>query len=140
MYRMDSELQTLADWIKRNRKTARRIQPSELPSDIDTIDWDGRESELRTLLKNVLMPSRRSYWLGTVVTGVFGMQGSASHRVVRGRGGQTWTMYVSGPDFPDGEEFIGNFISDQIIREVEELGYQVTRLQWISMGWRPGVP
>ena len=46
-------------------------------------------------------------------------------------------MYVSGPDFPNGEEFMGEVDSNSIMTEVEDLKYEVSLRNWISMGWRP---
>lgn len=136
---MDLQFKRLVEWFGMNGGGGRLIEASALPSDIDidTMEWDGSEAQLKRLLEKVRMPSQRSYYLGSVTTGVFGMQSSASHRIVRCRGGTNWKMYVSGPDFPDGEEYMGEMRSNEILSEVEYLGYQVTLRQWISMGWRP---
>lgn len=136
---MDLDFKRLVEWFGMNGGGGRLIEASTLPTDIniDRMEWDGSEAELRRILSRVRMPSQRSYDLGMVTTGVFGMQSSASHRIVRGRDGVIWKMYVSGPDFPDGEEYMGELRSNEILSEVEYLGYQVSLRQWISMGWRP---
>jgi len=136
---MDLDFKRLVEWFGLHGAGGRLIEASTLPADIDIdrMEWDGSAAELKRLLSKVRMPSRRSYHLGSVTTGVFGMQSSARHRVVRGRGGTTWKMYVSGPDFPDGEEYMDELRSNDILSEVEYLGYQVSLRQWISMGWRP---
>ena len=46
-------------------------------------------------------------------------------------------MYVSGPDFPNGEGYIGESVSDEILNEIADLGSEVPLRKWISMGWRP---
>ena len=136
---MDLEFIKLVDWFKLYGGGGRLIDASSLPSDmdLDLTDWDGREVELARILKKIKMPRQRSYYLGSVTTGVFGMQSSANHRIVRGKRGVIWKMYVSGPDFPEGELSMGVISSKKILGEVEDLGYHVYLRQWIAMGWRP---
>lgn len=136
---MDLDFKRLVEWLSLHGAGGRLIEASTLPADIniDSMEWDGSAAELKRLLSKVRMPSRRSYYLGSVKTGVFGMQSSASHRVLRGRGGESWKIYVSGPDFRNGEEYMDEISSNHILSEVENLGYEVSLREWISMGWRP---
>jgi len=133
------EFSRLLNWIGRHGGGNRLIDASELPTniDIDGLDLDLHRSDLRQILSKLRMPSRRSYHLGSVTTGMAGIQSSASHRVVRGREGKRWKIYVSGPDFPDGEECMDEISSNDLLSEIESLGYQITLRQWIAMGWRP---
>ena len=81
---MELEFIKLIDWFKLYGGGGRLIDASSLPSDmdLDLTDRDGREVELARILKKITMPRQRSYYLGSVTTGVFGMQSSANHRIV----------------------------------------------------------
>ena len=136
---MEDEFEDLVRWFSLNTRAGEIISAEALPDDVDIdgIDWLENKSELRKLLDKVQMPPNYSYDLGTVTTGTFLMQSSASHRIERNADGTRWKMYVSGPDFPKGEECMGEVDSDIIMTEVEDLKYEVSLRNWISMGWRP---
>jgi len=67
------------------------------------------------------------------------MQSSASHRIERNIHGTEWKIYVSGPDFPNGEMFMGEIDSSLIMNEMRDLKYEISLREWISMGWRPSI-
>lgn len=136
---MEDEFKDLVQWFSLHTKAGDIISADALPDDVDIdgIDWAENQSELRILLEKVQLPSECSYDLGMITTGTFLMQSSASHRIERNEDGTRWTMYVSGPDFPNGEEFMGEVDSNSIMTEVEDLKYEVSLRNWISMGWRP---
>ena len=120
------------------RVSGRLISFEELPSDWDVENYQaGCDDEaLRALLKTIRLPAKRSYPLGIVSTGVALMESSASHRVVRRNRGKSWRLYVSGADFAEGEELIGEFSANEIVDEVADLGYEISLGTWVSMGWR----
>lgn len=135
----ESPLVGLLRWFAVNTAGGRLIEAGDIPAlpGVEKIDFDGSMDELRATLRKVKFPSRRSFDLGSVTTGLGLMQSSASHRVVRQRGGTSWAMYVSGPDFFEGEVYVDTISSTHILTEVSDLGYELALSDWISMGWRP---
>lgn len=127
----------LLHWVIQHSQKDRLIEASELLVDMEDIDLVEHSIALHRVLTRLRMPSKRSYHLGSVITGVAGMQSSASHRVIRGREGKRWKLYVDGPDFPNGEELVGELSSNELLNEIEGLGYSISVRQWIAMGWRP---
>ena len=139
MNEMDEELSKVINWFRAHGRARKLVHAGDIPPTVglENISLYGDKSELKAALKKLALPSSRSYYLGTVTTGVFGMQGSASHRVVRQKGGTKWKLYVSGPDFYEGELYIDEIRSSEITSYTESLGYELTIKDWISMGWRP---
>ena len=141
MNEMDEELSKVINWFRAHGRARKLVRAGDIPPTVglENISLYGDKSELKEALKKLALPSSRSYYLGTVTTGVFGMQGSASHRVVRQTGGTKWKIYVSSPDFDksEGELYMDEIRSSEIISFIESLGYELTFKDWISMGWRP---
>ena len=135
----DNPLVSLLRWFAVNPAGGRLIEAGDIPTlpGAEEIDFDGSMDDLRAALKNVKFPSRRSFDLGSVTTGLGLMQSSASHRIVRQKGGTSWAMYMSGPDLPEGEVYMDTISSTLVLTEVSDLGYELTLSDWISMGWRP---
>ena len=135
----DNPLVSLLRWFSVNTSGGQLIEAGDIPTlpGAEEIDFDGSMDDLRSALKNVKFPSKRSFDLGSVTTGLGLMQSSASHRTVRQKGGTSWAMYMSGPDFPEGEVYMDTISSTLVLTEVSDLGYELTLSDWISMGWRP---
>jgi hypothetical protein len=135
----NSELDEYLKWLSDKTPKPRQIEVGDIPPGVD-LEFDDiaeRPDDLEPLLERLKFPRKQSYDLGTVTTGRFLMQSSASHRVVREAEGTSWQVYVSGADFPDGEEFIGDYTSEELAEFAEELGYEINVREWLAIGWRP---
>lgn len=77
---------------------------------------------------------QKSFYLGSIETGYFLSRSSASHRVQKGNSEGSWEMFVSGPDFPNGEEHVGTYDAFELRLAVDELGYEVSQDEWDRMG------
>lgn len=84
------------------------------------------------VMASLRLPRQRSYQLGSIET----MLSEGHHRIVRKDRGKKWLLYVNGVDFLNGEELVGEYTSEDILYEVEGLGYDVSLSNWILMGWR----
>ena len=133
------ELDKFLNWLSDKTPKPRQIEEGDIPPDVylEFDDIAERADDLQPLLDRLKVPRQRSYDLGMVTTGRFLMQSSASHRVVREAGGTSWRVYVSGADFPDGEEFMGDYSSEEVAEFAEELGYEINVREWLAIGWRP---
>ena len=133
------ELDEYLKWLSDKTPKPRQIEVGDVPSGVhlEFDDMAERADDLQPLLDRLTFPRKRSYDLGMVTTGRFLMQSSASHRVVRKAGGTSWRVYVSGADFPNGEEFIGDYTSEDVVQFAEELGYEMNVREWLAIGWRP---
>ena len=139
MTQSDDVLIQLVKWLAAKAPKSRQIEFSKVPSDIDIDNLELSEDpeQLHSVLRRLKLPRQRSFILGSVTTGTFLMQSSATHRVTRRKGGTSWDVYVSGADFPAGEEHMGSYASEDVRSLAEELGYEYTLRDWLGMGWRP---
>jgi hypothetical protein len=142
-------LQQMNQWHQENAPKREVIHPDLVPKSsnlagfdlkgfgLHDLETDEDYAALGAILKKLPFPRCRSFDLGTVKTGPALMQSSACYRVVRQKGGLSWKIYVDGVDCHNGENFIGEYASNEIIYLVQEYGYELTLLEWISIGWRP---
>lgn len=126
-------------WLSSTAGTLEKVNVEDIPFEIDVDALEQSQgSNLLTLFCNRLkFPSRRSFNLGSIMTGPALMQSSASYRAVRGKGGTSWKLFVDGADFSWQEQLFGSYTSEEVREIIDQLGYELTLRDWLSMGWRP---